>query len=161
MPFLACSTTAAFSTPAATRSPISTARRRGQVGLDGEGDQILFELPPVRSFGGQNCVSPDGECLIYIHHDRANNLEVYPNRSPQAVMRRHLARGAALSLYRFSDGARRDLVRINRPIHHVNPLGPDRLVFCHPSVENGILVTDYDGGSDTSIGTCAMRRAGK
>jgi len=103
----------------------------------------LFTLPEGRRAIGQNCVTPDGEWFVYIHHDRELFEELFDEEGSQAY--RHRSEGTVLAAYHLDTGERRTLVRINSPIHHVLPYG-DHLVFCHPATENGMLLTDLEGG---------------
>lgn len=99
----------------------------------------LFSLDEDRRAIGQNCVTPDGEWFVYIHHDRDLFETVLGDG-------RHRSEDTVLAAYHFDSGERRTLVRINSPIHHVVPYDDERLVFCHPATENGMLLTDLDGG---------------
>lgn len=113
-------------------------------------DRLLFQLPADRIAIGQNCVTPDGQWLAYIHHDRASHARMHAEGYWD---RRHISKGTALSLYHFETGEQRDLVFINSPIHHVLPYGDSHLVFCHPTMENGMLLTDLNGGWYTHMRT--------
>lgn len=113
-----------------------------QVNLDGTSDRLLFNLPPDRIAIGQNCVSADGVWFVYIHHDRALFAEIYA-RQPR---NRCLSRGTVLAAYNLDTGEERTLVNINSPIHHVLPYGSEQFIFCHPATENGMLLTDLNGG---------------
>jgi hypothetical protein len=124
--------------------------RQVAVGLDAPlEDVLLFNLPEDRVAVGQNCVTPDGQWFVYIHHDRENFAEVYAEDGRG----RYRSRGAALSAYHLDTGEHRDLVYINSPIHHVLPYGDDHVVFCHPTMENGMLLTDLHGGWYTHMRT--------
>ena len=113
------------------------------VGVDGNDDRSLFRLKDDRLAIGQNCVSPDGEWFFYIHHDRELYDKVYPG---DGSWNRSLSRGTALAGFNLNSGEHRTLVVINSPIHHVLPYGEGELIFCHPATENGMLLTDYEGG---------------
>jgi hypothetical protein len=121
------------------------------VDLAGSNDHLLFSLPGDRMAMGQNCISPDGEWFVYIHHDRDLFAKIH-----QAVRRlgdRHLSQGTVLAAYNLNTGEHRNLVIVNSPIHHVLPHGTNSLIFCHPATENGMLLTNLDGGSYTHLRT--------
>jgi hypothetical protein len=106
-------------------------------------DRLLFQLPPDRLAIGQNCVTPDGEWLVYIHHDRGTYGQMILDGYHR---NRHLSKNTALCAYHFDTGEHRDLVFINSPIHHVIPYDDRHVIFCHPTTENGMLLTNLDGG---------------
>lgn len=118
------------------------------VDLERKNDQFLFSLPEDRMAIGQNCMSPDGEWFVYIHHDRELFSKVY---GPQGG--RHLSKGTVLAAFNMRSGQQRTLVSINSPIHHVLPYGDESLIFCHPATESGMLLTDLDGAWYTHLRT--------
>ncbi len=120
-----------------------------RVGLDGDGDEHLFSIGSDRRAIGQNCVTPDGEWFVYIHHDRA----LFDRMTAGDGVTRHESRGTVLAAYCLRTGEHRELLRINSPIHHVLPYDDRRLIFCHPATENGMLLTDIDGGWYTHMRT--------
>lgn len=120
-----------------------------RVGLDGDGDELLFSIGSDRRAIGQNCVTPDGEWFVYIHHER----DRFDRMTAGDGVDRHRSRGTVLAAYRFATGEHRELVRINSPIHHVLPYDERRLIFCHPATENGMLLTDIEGGWYTHMRT--------
>jgi hypothetical protein len=95
-------------------------------------------------------MSPDGEWFVYIHHDRELFDAVYPADGPN---NRCASKGTVLAAYNLHNGEHRDLVIINSPIHHVLPYGDNGLVFCHPATENGMLLTNLQGGWYTHMRT--------
>jgi len=117
------------------------------VALDGGEPRQLFRLPDGRAAIGQNCVSPDGTRLIYISADAEQQRDVLEHRQ------RHRSKGTELRCFSLDNGDDRLLVRINSPIHHVLPVGDEHLLFCHPTNENGMLLTDYRGGWYTHMRT--------
>lgn len=121
-----------------------------QVGLDGKEDKELFTIPEDRIPIGQNCMSGDGNWFVYIHHDRDLFAKIIELGYGQ---HRHLSRGTTLAAFNISTGEQRSLVHINSPLHHVLPLGPEGLVFCHPATEIGMLRTDIQGGWYTHMRT--------
>jgi hypothetical protein len=112
------------------------------VNLDGSDDRLLLSLPDDRIPIGQNCMTGNGEWFVYIHHDRRSFKEGRKN-----------SKGTALAAYNMLTGEHRLLIQINSPIHHVLPLAEDKLVFCHPATENGMLMTDIRGGWYTHMRT--------
>lgn len=115
-------------------------------------DRLLFALPPDRAAIGQNCVSGDGEWFVYIHHDRESFARMYPGGKHDGGQRWR-SQGTVLAAYHLSTGAQRALVVINSPIHHVQPYGGSTFVFCHPTMENGMLYTSIAGGWYTHLRT--------
>lgn len=122
-------------------------------------DRLLFELPADRIPIGQNCCSPDGRYLFFIHHDRELYREIYGEpggeRRGGYSYPRHLSRGTKLARFDLETGEHHTVIAANAPLHHVQPLGEDRLVFSSLAVERAILVTDYDGGWYTHLRTQA------
>jgi len=114
-----------------------------RVDAEGGSSESLFSLPGDRVAIGQNCVTPDGEWFVYIHHDRQGFEELFEGDDQRY---RHRSEGTALAAYHLDTGEHRTLVRIDSPIHHVLPYDREHLVFCHPATENGMLLTDLDGG---------------
>jgi hypothetical protein len=105
-------------------------------------DRSLFALPPGRKATGQNCCSPDGRYLFFIHHDAELDRRIHGTRpSP-----RHLSRGTEMVRVDLDRGEHRLVVRLNSPFHHVHPCGASHLVFSSPALEKAPLWTDYDGG---------------
>ncbi|MFW6007017.1 MAG: oligogalacturonate lyase family protein [Halanaerobiales bacterium] len=104
-------------------------------------DEIIFTLPEDRIAIGQNCVTPDGKWFIYIHHDR----ELF-NQYVASNFDRSISRGTELCAYNLETGEKRTLIVINSPIHHVIPYDNRHVIFCHPATENGMLLTDINGG---------------
>jgi len=113
-------------------------------------DRVLFTLPQDRIAIGQNCVTPDGRWFVYIHHDKAGFERVYP---PEGRGQRYQSKGTALAAYNLDTGEHRPLVILNSPIHHVLPYDDNHVVFCHPTMENGMLLTDLQGGWYTHLRT--------
>jgi hypothetical protein len=118
----------------------NTVRR---VDLETGADHQLFDLPADRVAIGQNCVTADGEWFVYVHHDRQGFEDLFDDAGNQ---HRHRSEGTALAAYNLEDGTHQTVLRIDSPIHHVSPWKGDRLLFCHPATENGLLYTDVDGG---------------
>lgn len=121
-----------------------------QVDVETGEDELLLVLPDDRIAIGQNCVTSDGKWFVYIHHDRKEFDNLFEDGDQQY---RHRSTGTVLAAYHFDTGEHRTLVRINSPIHHVLPYDDDHLVFCHPATENGMLLTDLEGGWYTHLRT--------
>ena len=104
--------------------------------------RYLFSLPSGRRAIGQNCVTPDGEWLVYIHHD----ANLFDEMSTGGTVDRHLSRATVLAAYHLDSDRHHEILRLNSPIHHVTAYDDRHVVFCHPVTENGMLFTDLDGG---------------
>ncbi len=123
------------------------------VALESLSERLLFRLPDSRMAIGQNCVTPDGQWFIYIHHDR--DIFINQMMAGQHAPRhsRCLSRGTVLAAFHLDTEEHRELVRINSPIHHVLPFDNEHVVFCHPATENGMLWTSLEGGWYTHLRT--------
>jgi len=108
----------------------------------------LFELPADRLAIGQNCVTPDGQWFVYIHADRAAYEGLFADDPPyqEYWRRRERVRDTRLAAFNLQTGEHRTILVIASPIHHVLPYDDRRLLFCHPTAEPGMLLTDIDGG---------------
>jgi unsaturated rhamnogalacturonyl hydrolase len=95
-------------------------------------DQPLFELPEGREAIGQNCCTPDGEWFVYIH-------------APRGTRNTRPCKGAVLAAYNFRSKEHRILTTIDSPIHHVQPYGNDRFIFCHTPSGNGMMMATLEG----------------
>lgn len=111
---------------------------------------LLFELPPDRLAIGQNCVTTDGKWLIYIHHDRKTFEKI---KTLSHFEGRSISKHTALCAYNFETKEHRDILYINSPIHHVLPYDEKHIVFCHPTMEDGMLFTSIEGGYYTHLRT--------
>ncbi len=120
------------------------------VTVDDGADRLWFRLPENKVPAGQNCVTTDGEWFVYILHDKENFETVYPGGGWGD---RSKARDAKLLARHFDSGEERLLVQIDSPIHHVLPYDERHVVFCHPTIENGMLLTDLEGGWYTHMRT--------
>jgi hypothetical protein len=115
----------------------------------------LFELPHERKAIGQNCVTPDGKWFVYIHADRAAYDSLFEGDPDYAGYwrRRERLRDTRLAAFNLETGEHHVILVIASPIHHVLPYDERRLLFCHPTAENGMLLTDVDGGWYTHLRT--------
>jgi hypothetical protein len=118
------------------------------VDVAGGAARDLFDLPDDRSAIGQNCVTPDGEWFVYIHADRATYEGMFAGDPDydEYWRRRERARATHLAAFNLRTGEQRTLLVIASPIHHVLAYDERHLLFCHPTAENGMLLTDIDGG---------------
>jgi hypothetical protein len=115
----------------------------------------LFALPDDRLAIGQNCVTPDGQWFVYIHADRAVYEAIFTDDPPyeEYWRRRERVRDTRLAAFNLETGEHRTLLVIASPIHHVLAYDDRRLLFCHPTAEAGMLLTDIDGGWYTHLRT--------
>jgi hypothetical protein len=115
----------------------------------------LFDLPTDRLAIGQNCVTPDGQWFVYIHADRETYQRMFDGNPDydEYWRRRERARATHLAAYNFDTGEHRTILVLASPIHHVLPYNDRDLLFCHPTAENGMLLTDIEGGWYTHLRT--------
>ena len=115
----------------------------------------LFRMPDDRMAIGQNCVTPDGKWFVYIHADRAQYQGLFRDDPdyPTYWSRRQECRDTRLAAYDLETGEHRTLLVISSPIHHVLAYDERHLLFCHPTSEDGMLLTDVDGGWYTHLRT--------
>lgn len=108
----------------------------------------LFRLSDDRMPIGQACVTPNGRWFVSIHADRAAYLSTFEGDPDFDTWwtRRERCRDTRLEAFDLDTGERRTLLVIASPIHHVLPYDDRHLLFCHPVAEEGILLTDLDGG---------------
>ena len=67
--------------------------------------------------------------------------------------RRQECRDTRLDAFDLETGEHRTLLVMASPIHHVLAYDERHLLFCHPTSENGMLLTDIDGGWSTHLRT--------
>ena len=96
-------------------------------------ENFLFELPEGREAIGQNCCTPNGQWFVYIH-------------APCGSQKPKKCKGAVLSAYNFETKEHRILTTINSAIHHVQPYGNERFIFCHPPSVEGMMMATIHGG---------------
>jgi hypothetical protein len=123
------------------------------VDVAGGATRNLFDLPEDRLAIGQNCVTPDGRWFVYIHADRETYMGMFEGDPDYEGYwrRRERARATRLAAYDLETGEHRTILVIASPIHHVLPYSNRELLFCHPTAENGMLLTDIDGGWYTHL----------
>jgi hypothetical protein len=115
----------------------------------------LFRMPDERLAIGQNCVTPDGRWFVYIHADRAQYKGMFHDDPdyPTYWSRRQQCRDTRLAAFDLETGEHRTLLVISSPIHHVLAYDERHLLFCHPAAEDGMLLTDVNGGWYTHLRT--------
>ncbi len=96
-------------------------------------DELLFVIPADREPIGQNCATPDGKWLVYIHTPRGSEYG-----KP--------CKGAAVAAYSFDSGRQRVLTRIDAAIDHVTAYDNRHVIFAHPHQSTGMMMTDLAGG---------------
>lgn len=108
----------------------------------------LFRLPDDRMPIGQCCLTLDGRRFVFIHADRDAYLGTFEGDPDYDTWwaRRERCRDTRLEAFDLDTGERRTILAIASPIHHVLPYDDRHLLFCHPAAEEGILLTDLDGG---------------
>jgi hypothetical protein len=111
------------------------------VQIDSLADRLIARVPPGRIACAQAGISPDGRHLVYAHCDRAW-WDSWIGRDPD----RSTARNCIIEAVDLASGAARLVVRFNGWITHVGFLDDRRIIFSHPPTEQGILMTDLDGG---------------
>jgi hypothetical protein len=115
----------------------------------------LLRLPPDRMPIGQTCITPDGRWFVFSHADRDAYLGTFEGDPDFETWwtRRERCRDTRLEACDLRSGERRVLVSMSSPIHHVLPWDDRYLLFCHPTAEEGMLLTDLDGGWYTHLRT--------
>lgn len=96
-------------------------------------DALLFSLPPDREAYGQNCVTPDGEWLVYIH-------------TPRGSVWGKPCEGAEVVAYHFDSREQRTLCRIDSAVFHVTAYDNRHFIVTHPAEHPGMLLTDLTSG---------------
>ena len=101
-------------------------------------DRQLFVIPPDREAYGQNCTTPDGQWLVYIH-------------TPRGSQWGKPCRGAAVVAYNFDTHEQRTLCRIDSAIFHVTAYDNEHFIVTHPADHTGMLMTDLTSGKITLL----------
>lgn len=96
-------------------------------------DERLFELPPDREAYGQNCTTPDGQWLVYIH-------------TPRGAVWGQPCQGAAIVAYHFDTREQRELCRVDSALFHVTAYDNRHFIVTHPAEHPGMLWTDLTSG---------------
>jgi hypothetical protein len=96
-------------------------------------DKLLFTLPQNREAYGQNCTTPDGKWLVYIHTPRGSTWG-----KP--------CKGAAVVAYNFDTGEQKTLCRIDSAVFHVTAYDNEHFIVTHPAEHGGMMMTDMTSG---------------
>lgn len=96
-------------------------------------DQRLFDLPADRDAYGQNCCTPDGQWLVYIH-------------VPKGCIWGKPCQGAAVVAYHFDTHEQRTLCRVDSAVFHVTPYDNRHFIVTHPAEHEGMMLTDFTSG---------------
>jgi hypothetical protein len=124
------------------RSVLNVARRQiiyfdgndvRRVDVETIDDRRLFTLPADREAYGQNCTTPDGQWLVYIH-------------TPRGSQWGRPCQGAAVAAYHFDTGEHRILCRIDSAVFHVTAYDNEHFIVTHPADHAGMLWTDLTSG---------------
>lgn len=104
-------------------------------------DERLFQLPPDRNAYGQNCCTPDGRWLVYIH-------------VPHGATWGQPCTGAQVVAYDFDRRQQQTLCEIDSAVFHVTAYDNTHFVVTHPADGPGLLWLD------ATRGTCELLRPG-
>lgn len=96
-------------------------------------DRHLFTLPEDREAYGQNCTTPDGKWLVYIH-------------TPRGSIWGEPCKGAAVVAYKFDTGEQKTLCTIDSAIFHVTAYDNEHFIVTHPAEHGGMMMTDMTSG---------------
>jgi len=114
----------------------------------------LFEIPDDRIPIGQNCITPDGKWFVYKHHDRKSYKEIAKSRDWNIYYpARSTSYETIVEAYNPKTGQKKEVLRINSPVHHIFPYGNEHFVINHPPNESGMIFTHIDGGWYTNLRT--------
>lgn len=114
----------------------------------------LFKVPDDRLPIGQNCITPDGKWFVYIHHDRETYEDIASTRDWSVYYpARCKSYETIVEAYGIDTGERKEVLRINSPIHHIFPYGNEHFVINHPVNENGMIFVPLEGGWYTLLRT--------
>lgn len=104
-------------------------------------DRVVAEIPADRAVCGMNDISPDGTLMVYPHADR-----IWWQSHSEPTPLNSTAHDVMIDVMDLITGESRNLLCINGWITHTNFLDNRRIFFCHPPTEQGILMTDVEGG---------------
>jgi hypothetical protein len=96
-------------------------------------DRPLFEIPADRDAYGQNCCTPDGQWLVYIH-------------VPKGGIYGKPCKGAAVVAYHFDTHQQRTLCHVDSAVFHVSPYDNEHFIVTHPAEHEGMMLTDLTSG---------------
>jgi hypothetical protein len=96
-------------------------------------DRPLFAIPDDREPYGQNCTTPDGQWLVYIH-------------VPRGSVWGKPCRGAAVVAYHFDSRRQQELCRVDSAVFHVTAYDNQHFIVTHPAEQPGMLWTDFHSG---------------
>jgi len=104
-------------------------------------DKLLFVIPEDREAYGQNCTTPDGNWLVYIH-------------VPRGSVWGKPCKGAAVAAYHFDTCVQQTLCRVDSAVFHVTAYDNQHFIVTHPADHPGMMLTDF------SSGRCVLLRDG-
>lgn len=96
-------------------------------------DQPLFDVPADRDPYGQNCVTPDGQWLVYIH-------------VPHGAIWGKPCRAAEVVAWHFDTHEERVLCRVDSAVFHVTPYDNEHFIVTHPADYAGMMMCDLSSG---------------
>ncbi len=96
-------------------------------------EKHLFTIPQDREAYGQNCTTPDGQWLVYIH-------------TPRGSIWGKPCRGAAVAAYHFDTGEQKTLCTIDSAVFHVTAYDNEHFIVTHPADHEGMMMTDMTSG---------------
>lgn len=96
-------------------------------------DEPLFVIPADRDAYGQNCTTPDGKWLVYIH-------------VPHGATWGKPCKGAAVAAYNFDTREQRTLATIDSAVFHVTAYDNQHFIVTHPAEHEGMMLTDFTSG---------------
>ena len=96
-------------------------------------DKHLFTIPNDREAYGQNCTTPDGNWLVYIH-------------TPKGSIWGEPCKGAQVAAYHFDTGRQKTLCTIDSAVFHVTAYDNEHFIVTHPADHEGMMMTDMTSG---------------
>ena len=101
-------------------------------------DRHLFKIADDREAYGQNCTTPDGNWLVYIH-------------TPKGSIWGEPCQGAVVAAYHFDTGEQKTLCTIDSAIFHVTAYDNEHFIVTHPANHEGMMMTDMTSGRITPL----------